>query len=166
MKDTLTVINSLESDGIIGKYAIGGAVGVLFYAEPTLTYDLDIFCHLPRSEGGLIELSALYDHLVDTKGYKVQGEHIVVEGIPVQFLPPSSDLLKEALDNAVEREFDGVPTRVFQYEHLLAIMVEIGRAKDRARVAHVLESAQPDTKRLKDILGRHGLLEKWSKMSV
>lgn len=37
MDKTLGVINALESEGAIGKYAIGGAVGLLFYAEPAVT---------------------------------------------------------------------------------------------------------------------------------
>jgi hypothetical protein len=86
----------------------------------------------------------------------------VIEGIPVQFLSPSSELVKEALENAVEMEFDDVPTRVFQYEHLLAIMVETGRAKDKTRINQALESAEPDKTKLNEILKRHGLLDKWS----
>ena len=33
MKATLTVINQMQTDGVIGKYAIGGAVGATFYLE-------------------------------------------------------------------------------------------------------------------------------------
>jgi Fe2+ or Zn2+ uptake regulation protein len=31
------VLNEMKSDGVIEDYAIGGAMAVLFYAEPTRT---------------------------------------------------------------------------------------------------------------------------------
>jgi hypothetical protein len=42
MKQTLDVINRMEADGIIGRYAIAGAVAAYNYIEPSLTEDLDI----------------------------------------------------------------------------------------------------------------------------
>jgi hypothetical protein len=41
MKATLEVINRMRTDGVIGKYAIGGAVGATFYLEPSATRDID-----------------------------------------------------------------------------------------------------------------------------
>jgi hypothetical protein len=167
MDKTLAVINALETEGVIGKYSIGGAMGLIFYVEPTATYDLDIFCYLPTQAGLLIDLDPLYANL-SKKGYlPTKGEHINIEGIPVQFLtPPPTDLVKEALDNAVVKEFGGVTTRVFQYEHLLAIMAETNRTKDKTRIALCLESAKPDQAKLNDILKRHTLLDKWSKITA
>jgi hypothetical protein len=161
MKETLQVINSLESEGTIGRYAIGGAVGMLFYTEPAVTYYLDIFCYLQQEV--LITLAPLYTRLAEL-GYESKQEHVIIEGIPVQFLPPTSPLVEEALEQAVGTSYEDVPTRVFQYEHLLAIMAETGRAKDRARIAGALESAEPDQSKLDAILRRYGLLDKWTKM--
>ncbi len=48
LDNTLRVINSLETNGIIRRYAIGGAIALVFYTEPETTYDLDIFCLLPK----------------------------------------------------------------------------------------------------------------------
>lgn len=39
----LKVINGLRRDKIIVDYAIGGGIATVFYVEPILTYDLDIF---------------------------------------------------------------------------------------------------------------------------
>jgi hypothetical protein len=50
MKATLTVINQMQTDGVIGKYAIGGAVGATFYLEPVATLDIDIFISFQSSE--------------------------------------------------------------------------------------------------------------------
>ncbi len=64
MKETLELINQMQADGIIGKYAIGGAVGATFYLEPAATLDLDIFVVLPTTSGGLLlSLSPIYDYL-------------------------------------------------------------------------------------------------------
>ncbi|CAN5406284.1 hypothetical protein BH10CYA1_BH10CYA1_00990 [soil metagenome] len=163
MDETLAVINTLEAEGVIGKYAIGGAVALLFYAEPTTTYYLDIFCYRPQTQSGLINIGPLYDYL-SQRGYKSEGEHISIEGIPVQFLPPPTELVKESLENAADKQVNGVPTRVFDYEYLLAIMVETGRPKDRSRITDVLESAKPDPNKLDEILKRYGLLDRWSKI--
>ncbi len=164
MNDTLEVINGLESAGIIGKYAIGGAIGLLFYAEPATTYGLDVFCFLPK-KGQLIDLAPIYNHL-NKLGYTSKREHVNIEGIPVQFLPPTTDLVKEALERSVNAVFASVPTRVFQYEYLLAIMAETGRLKDRARIALALGSADPDPDKLKEILKRPKLLDKWAKITA
>jgi hypothetical protein len=43
----LTIINQLESEGIIEKPTIGGSIAVMYYATPMLTDDLDVFCYLP-----------------------------------------------------------------------------------------------------------------------
>src|SRR5512139_2258433 len=51
MDKTLQVLNGLERDGVILRYAIGGAMAATFYAEPVLTFDLDIFVLLPRTAG-------------------------------------------------------------------------------------------------------------------
>lgn len=64
MEDTLRVLNELETDKVITRYAIGGAIGFLFYAEPAYTEDLDVFCFLPQG-GVLIDLAPLYKWLRD-----------------------------------------------------------------------------------------------------
>ena len=37
MKATLETINRMQAEGVIGNYAIGGAVGATFYLEPSAT---------------------------------------------------------------------------------------------------------------------------------
>ena len=164
MEKTLAIINDLEREQIIGKYAIGGAIGLMFYTEPAATFDLDIFCFLPQP-GLLIDLGPLYKALAE-KGYRPNdAEQIVIEGIPVQFLVPPPGLAEEALNEAVETVVFGVPTRVFTYEHLLAIMAQTGRMKDLGRISACLESKTPDEARLKQILEHHNLLNKWAKIA-
>ncbi len=157
-------MNSLEKNGLIARYAIGGAVALLFYVEPFLTEDLDIFCHLP-SQGSLVSLAPIYAHL-EKLGFRPDGEFMTIEGVLVQFLVPPTALVEEALENAIETQVEGVFTRVMQYEFLLAIMVETNRPRDRLKLMQALDSADPDQTTLFDILKRYNLLERWHQLTA
>jgi hypothetical protein len=157
MEKTLQVLNALERDGIISRYAIGGAMAATFYAEPVLTLDLAIFVVLPETAGGFLTLiTPLYDDL-RRRGYPEEGECVLIEGIPVQFLPAYNALLEEALAEARETLYDRTPTRVLRAEHLVAIALQTGREKDHERVRVLKEQAPLDRAYLAAILARHGL---------
>ena len=160
MKRTLEVLNELEREGVFTRYAIGGAMAATFYTEPVLTFDLDVFVLLQSSATGLVSLAPIYDAL-RTRGYKEEQECILIEGVPVQFLPAYNALIEEALAQAREIDYEGVPARVVRAEHLIAICLQTGRAKDRARVAMLREQAHLDHELLADILNRHQLEETW-----
>lgn len=158
----LRVLNSLEADAVIGRYAIGGSIALLFYVEPFFTEDLDIFCHLPQT-GTLLSLAPVYEHL-GALGYEADGEFMEVEGVLVQFLLPPTALVEEALAAAVDVQVEGVPTRIFSYEHLLAIMAETNRPRDRAKIAVALDCAEPNYEKLNDVLHRYNLEVRWRKI--
>jgi hypothetical protein len=161
MRATLEVINRMQADGVIGKYAIGGAVGAIYYLEPSATLDVDIFISLKTpSDSSLVTLSPIYDYLI-SHGCKVEKEYIVIEGWPVQFLPVGDALDEEALAQAVETEVEGVRTWVMSAEHLVAIALRTGRAKDFTRILQFVESGVIDPNKLDQILERSGLLAKW-----
>jgi hypothetical protein len=161
VKETLEAINQMQADGVIGKYAIGGAVGATFYLEPAATVDLDIFVILPVRPGSLISLSPIYEYL-KARGGKVQDEYIVVGDWPVQFLPPSNDLEREAVAEAITTKVEGLVTQVMSAEHLMAIALKTGRPKDHTRILQFIEQhVLYDPAKLNDILDRHGLTEKW-----
>jgi len=42
-KKTFAILNQMIADGVIENYAVGGAVGAMFYVEPFSTKDLDVF---------------------------------------------------------------------------------------------------------------------------
>ena len=161
MEKTLKVLDDLQKKGLIKRYVIGGGIAVLFYAEPILTYDLDVFCLLPTEMGGVITLSSTYEYL-QKKGYSVQEEHIVIEGIPVQFIPAYNELVEEAVEEAIDVKYKRVKTRIVRAEHLLAIMLQTYRPKDRARILVLLDEAEVNILYLENILERHGLQEKWN----
>ena len=163
MKTTLEVINQMQADGIIGKYAIGGAVGATFYLEPSATLDIDVFVSLEKTPGSyLITLSPIYEYL-KARGCKAQGEYIVIGGWPVQFLPPGNALGEEALTQAIETDMEGARTWVMTAEHLVALALQTGRAKDHNRILQFIESGTLDANKLDAILTRNGLLEKWER---
>jgi hypothetical protein len=43
LADVFRVLIEMRRDGVVADYAVGGAMAILFYAEPTRTYDLDVF---------------------------------------------------------------------------------------------------------------------------
>jgi hypothetical protein len=67
MKETLENINRMQAQGVIGKYAIGGAVGATLYLEPSATLDVDVFVILPQTSG-----TPIYTYLTGL-GCKVEG---------------------------------------------------------------------------------------------
>src|SRR5438445_3082378 len=100
-----------------------------FYTEPFLTFDLDVFVALPQTPGGLLTLAPLYDAL-RARGYSEQeNECIMIEGVPVQFLPTYNALLEEALNEGPEIMYEDIRTRVLRSEHLVAICLQTGRDK-------------------------------------
>ena len=160
MKRTLEILNELEREGAFSRYTIGGAMAATFYTEPVLTFDLGVFVVLSRGTGQLISLAPVYEAL-RARGYGEEKETVMIEGVPVQFLPAYNALVEEALGQAREIDYEGVPARVLRAEHLIAISLQTGRAKDRARVAMLHEQASLDPNLLADILKRHQLEEKW-----
>ncbi len=171
MKQTLEVINRMEADGIIGRYAIGGAVAAYNYVEPSVTDDLDIlvsFDAIPEQpQSGLITLSPIFSYLKD-KGYlEFRKEGLVIEGWPVQFLPVASDLDAEALARAEEVEIEinasegSVKSRVLQPEHVVATALRVDRPRDRIRITQFLDEQAVDLNALCDVIDRHGRRGAW-----
>ena len=161
MKATFDVLNQMQADGIIGSYAIGGAVGATFYLEPVATLDVDVFVLLQPVPGSvLVSLTPLYEYLTAC-GHRIEGEYIVIGDWPVQFLPASDPLEEEAILQAIATHLDGTRVLVIGAEHLVAFALALGRAKDFSRVLQFIEAGVLDVTKLDAVLARHGLLAKW-----
>jgi hypothetical protein len=171
IKETLEVINAMEADGVIGRYAIAGAVAAYNYIEPAVTDDLDILISFDvaphRAQSGLVTLAPIFDYLM-ARGYdEHRKEGLVIEGWPVQFLPVANDLEAEALAAAQEVEIEinetvgSVRTRILRAEHIVATSLRIGRPRDFIRIAQFLEEDAVDVAALCAVLGRHALTEAW-----
>ncbi len=163
IREVIAMVNQMEADGIIDRYAIGGAVGATFYLEPVATLDVDIFVAFRSEPGQLIATPKPIIDYLTARGCSMKGEYVVISGWPVQFLPPTGPLVEEALAQATEVDVEGERARVFTAEHLAAIALQTGRAKDKARLLQFIEEGVLDSARFQDIARRHNLVDAWTK---
>jgi predicted nucleotidyltransferase len=66
-------------------------------------------------------------------------------------------LTEEAVRDAKSIEYEGVPTKVFRPDYIIAIAASVGRHKDLARIEQLLEQVKIDKTLLDDILYRYNL---------
>ncbi len=158
MEKTIRVIRELIEKKIIKDFAIGGGIAVLYYIEPLLTYDLDIF-FIPFEES-MDVLSPIYKQMRE-KGYKTQMEYIIIEGIPVQFIPVYNELIRESVQNAAEVRYGRLKTKVVGLEYLVAIMIQTFRPVDRERLLRIFDETEVDSRLLNEILKKYRLFEKY-----
>lgn len=162
LRETLAVLNEMEAAGVIGRYAICGAVAAFRYIEPAVTQDLDISVTLPDDQGAIVTFDLILRFL-NEKGLPAEwrAEGLVMGFWPVQFLTASDPLDSEALAEAQTIMFDGVATRVWRAEHLMAKCLQVGRPKDHLRLEQFLD-APFERKAFCAIAARFGLSERWS----
>ena len=158
-------LEAAVTDGIIARYAVGGAVAAAFYIEPAATQDLDVFIVFDgASTSGVYTLDPLYRYFRE-RGALIEGEHLVIADWPVQFLPTTSALVEAALIDAVRMSVDGQAVCVFTEEYLAAIALETGRLKDKLRLLQFLESPTLDLSRLLALIEQYGLMEQWTRFN-
>jgi len=85
-------------------------------------------------------------------------------------------LIDEAIENAIEIQLMGEATRIFDLEYVIAIALDVGRAKDLQRIDTLLETTiRPvNVERLNHLLSWHApatprlgeemLLDRWKKL--
>jgi hypothetical protein len=56
IKKTIEVLNAIQADGVIGRYAIAGAVAAYNYIEPAITHDLDILHAFEDTSASALEI--------------------------------------------------------------------------------------------------------------
>lgn len=155
------VINRMVAEKVVDVYAVGGAIGASFYTEPGATFDLDVFVAYPGSGGGgLIDPRSVNKWLL-AHGGKLEGEHVLISGWPVQFLPAGNPLVEDALNSAVTHPVKGAQVRVFSAEHLAAIALQLGRDKDNTRLIQLLKVV--DQKKFLEIVSTFQLAVKWQR---
>ena len=158
--DVFRILNRMQDEGLVTQYAVGGATAVLFYAEPTRTYDLDVFVTLEAiGNDVLAPLSRVYEWARE-QGFGLQAEHLLIEGVPVQLLPAYNALVEAALSTARVHDYGGVPVRVVDPEHLVALALQAGGARRRERAWQLLETGAVDRERLRRILTTHAIAAK------
>jgi hypothetical protein len=149
------VLNDMKADHVISEYAIAGALALLFWSEPIPTYDLDVLVFLPETSGPIVSLDPIY-RWAEHRGYRSDKEHIIVEGLPVQFVPAHNALADEAIETAAETMYGGTRLRVVRPEYLIALYLEgsAATAKRRERAAALRESGKIDETLLRDLAQR------------
>lgn len=129
---------------------------MLFYAEPTRTYDVDVFVLLASEGSTLVSLSPIYDW-ARQRGFPEDSEHILIHQVPVQFLPARNALAEDAVATARTLDCDGVPVRVIGPERLAALAFQAGGGRRRERAWQLVESGSVDGTRLGELLENHGI---------
>ena len=162
MKKVFQLLNEMVRDGEVLNYAIGGAIGAVFYIEPFATQDIDVFVMMDTEPTGLVAKLPGWNYLKQRGYTQIRGEAIVVEDWPLQFIPVSNPLEEEAYLNAEVLDFEGEPVRVVLAEHLVAIMLRTGRAKDLARAEMFFSQKSVDRDLLLDVIKRHKLETEWT----
>jgi hypothetical protein len=154
LANAMRAANDLVAAGLIEDWALGGALAAIYYLEPFTTYDADIF-FVPIDKGLSAGIPGIYAYL-QSHGWQVEREHLLIHGFPVQFLA-AHGLTDEAVREAELIEYEGVPAKVFRAEHIVAIAASVGRHKDLARIEQMLRQAKFDKTYLEKLLSRHKL---------
>ncbi|MEQ1604248.1 MAG: hypothetical protein ABL999_05210 [Pyrinomonadaceae bacterium] len=163
--DVASVLSDMKKKGVIGKYALGGASAVAFYAEPIATKDLDIFFLFePPQNNVILSLEPIYDYCRE-KGYSFDHEFIDIGGWPVQFVESGHDpLWSDALQHSAPFSFEGESLDVLPAEYLAVMWATVARPKDILKIHHFAEAEVLDSAKLKSILDRFDLMAVWKKI--
>jgi hypothetical protein len=158
------VLDDLQNANIIQKYAIGGAFAAILHNEPISTIDLDVFFFLAeKSDSLVLSLEKIYEY-AKQHDFSFDHEFINIYGWLVQFVEASHNgLWKEAIENADTISIGDFGVPVIGREHLVAMWLFAGRAKDYQKIAMFWEAGILDLSNLSDILARHNLAAKWDK---
>lgn len=137
IKDVIITLNNLTREGVIQGYAIGGGYAAMYYDVPTTTYDVDVLVVLPSEP----DFHKLYQYFRD-KGAKIEDVYIFINDMPVQFLPNYiSPLFHNAIEEAIEVEFDDIRGKFVSIEYLIALLLLSYRPKDKIRIQSLLDKA-------------------------
>ena len=162
MQRVCDVLEELLACGVIQKYAIGGDTAAGFHGEPLAPRDIDVFCYLDApTDSILITPEPIFKKLADMGFTKFDEEGILIHGFPVQFLSASSQLEKEAVENAMVMNWQNHTIRVISPEYLAGIAITVGRPKDRARLVYLTSLELFNNILFAEILQRHGLIKTW-----
>lgn len=161
MHNVLRMLKGLKRHGLIEDYALYGATAVAMYEEAISTMDVDVMVAV-SGNAIVVDMTPIYAYC-RKQGYKIKGHHVIIDGIPVDIMVvPEHGLLAEAFASAADKKTgNGEETiRVFTKEHLIAIALSVGRAKDLYKVQMLSKCKEPSAK-LRDVLTRYSLLGRY-----
>jgi hypothetical protein len=161
VKELAQLLNEMQQAGVIRNYALFGAVAQMRYTEPVATLDAHVLVAVPAADR-IDALSGIYGFCA-ARGYRPEGEAIRVGAWPARFVPVFNPLTEEAMEQAATADFEGVALRVVGADHLAVIALNVGRAKDFARILALLESGSASRESIGRLASRHGLADAWSR---
>lgn len=157
----IKTLNHLKRKGAVTDYAIFGAFAVLRYTEPFATQDLDVLVAVRSAP--IINLAPIYDEF-KKMGYKWKGQHLIVEGFPIELMV-ADELELEALSKARGVRVNNIRTKVLTPEYLAALAIRAGRPKDLLKLELLLRQASIRADVLDDILTRYELKAKFERLT-
>ena len=167
MQAVCDILEQLLLEGIVSRYAVGGATAAGFHGEPLATRDVDVFVFLDPPEGSLIvTLDPVFRRLGELGFNEFEEEGLLIHGFPVQFLSAAPGLEAEAVEQAMIVEWEDHRLRVMRPEHLAVIALTVGRPKDRARLVYLVELPDFNIESFRQILTRYQLLERWQQWAA
>ena len=162
MQEVCDILELLITEGVLSRYALGGATAAGFHGEPLATRDVDVFVFIDPAPGSiLVSLAPLFRRLSELGFTQFDEECLIVHGLPVQFLSAAPGLETEAVEQAIVAEWDHHRIRVMTPEHLAAIALTVGRPKDRARLVYLVSLESFHRPRFSNILDRYQLRQTW-----
>ncbi|MGH9410850.1 MAG: hypothetical protein ACRD1V_15510 [Vicinamibacterales bacterium] len=81
--DVFKELNALKNERIVSDYALGEATAVLFYAEPTRTFDVDVFVRLASAGRSGLVSGTIYDW-ARQRGFPEKSAHVLIHQVRAQ----------------------------------------------------------------------------------
>ena len=167
MQAVCDTLERLLGEGVLSRYAVGGATAAGFHGEPLATRDIDVFVFIDPLPGSLlVTLEPLLRRLAELGYQTFEEEGLLIHGFPVQFLSATPGLETESVEQSVVAEWGTHRIRVMTPEHLAAIALTVGRPKDRARLVYLVSLESFDRLRFAGILDRYHLRPRWREWAV
>jgi hypothetical protein len=160
MRVALSTLLQLQSEGLLQRFAIGGAIAASFYIEAVATEDLDVFAFIAPQPSGFVLLTPLYER-IKSLGGRVHNEHIVIGGWPVQILPAFNPHVEAAVLKAPAQSYENLLIPVISADYLAAIALLLGRAKDYLRVDALIAAGACQLDALNTLIATHQLQDRW-----
>ena len=158
IEQVITVLDDMREVAIISKFAVGGAFAAILHDEPISTVDLDIFFILTKGgDETILSLAEIYDYARE-KGFEFDHEFINIHGWLVQFVESSrNNLWLEAIESASPIRVGNREIRLIDPEHLAAMWLLAGRAKDYQKISMFIESGLIDTTKFLNLLKKEAV---------